>query len=92
MDNIVFICNDKPRQSLLFLDYFRPYLQLKLFNAGLKLELGKGIENDYRHLWNTATTIVGLCDLGDTFPVRNTSKLFLQQSEIKVKGIRGLGL
>ncbi|XP_048364691.1 probable ATP-dependent RNA helicase DDX60 [Sphaerodactylus townsendi] len=53
--------------------------------AGLKLELGKEIEKDYRYLWNTATTIVDLCDLGDAFPVRNTSKLLLQQSEITAK-------
>lgn len=52
--------------------------------------MGKEIKNDYQHLWKTATTIAGLCDLGDAFPVRNTTKLFLQQSEITVKGIRGL--
>ncbi|XP_077209760.1 putative ATP-dependent RNA helicase DDX60 isoform X2 [Paroedura picta] len=55
------------------------------YGAGLKLELGEGIKNDYQHLWNTATTIVGLWDLEDAFPVRNTSKCFLQQSEISVK-------
>ncbi|XP_054845623.1 probable ATP-dependent RNA helicase DDX60 [Eublepharis macularius] len=60
------------------------YYELE-YCAGLKLELGKDIQNCYQYLWNTATTIAGLCDLGEAFPVRNTPKLFLQQTEITDK-------
>ncbi|XP_066488828.1 probable ATP-dependent RNA helicase DDX60 isoform X2 [Tiliqua scincoides] len=60
------------------------YYELE-YQAGLKLDLGKEIENDYQHLWNTATSLTGLSGFGDAFPVRNTSTLFLQEKQTSVK-------
>ncbi|XP_066487732.1 probable ATP-dependent RNA helicase DDX60 isoform X2 [Tiliqua scincoides] len=55
------------------------------YQAGLKLDLGKEIESDYQHLWNTATTLTGLSGFGDAFPVRKTSTLFLQEQLTSIK-------
>ncbi|NWR68867.1 DDX60 helicase, partial [Centropus unirufus] len=46
-----------------------------------KKELGKEMENEYQYLWNTVTKLAGKYSFGDAFPIRQTSKLFLEQQK-----------
>ncbi|KAM6076665.1 putative ATP-dependent RNA helicase DDX60 isoform 2-T2 [Chlamydotis macqueenii] len=44
-------------------------------------ELGKELENEYQCLWNTVQKLSVKYSLGDAFPVRKTSQLFLEQQQ-----------
>ncbi|XP_014798719.1 PREDICTED: probable ATP-dependent RNA helicase DDX60 [Calidris pugnax] len=46
-----------------------------------KKELGKEIENEYRCLWDTVTKLAVEYSFGDAFPIRKTSRPFLQQEQ-----------
>ncbi|NWV01262.1 DDX60 helicase, partial [Upupa epops] len=47
----------------------------------LKKELGKKIENEYQHLWDTVTQLAVKYNFGDAFPIRKTSQLFLEKKQ-----------
>ncbi|NXN96187.1 DDX60 helicase, partial [Rhinopomastus cyanomelas] len=51
------------------------------YPKGLKKELGKEIENEYQHLWDTVTELAVACKFGDAFPIRKTSQLFLEEKQ-----------
>ncbi|XP_030048083.1 probable ATP-dependent RNA helicase DDX60 [Microcaecilia unicolor] len=56
------------------------YCYEKEYCAGLKF--GKQIDEEYQHLWNTVFKLVGKCEIGQSFPLRETSTPFLNVNQI----------
>ncbi|KFO87667.1 putative ATP-dependent RNA helicase DDX60, partial [Buceros rhinoceros silvestris] len=57
-----------------------------------KKELGKEIEKEYQHLWDTVTKLAVKYSFGDAFPIRKTSQLFLEQDQTLFREIPNIGL
>nr|XP_033797896.1 probable ATP-dependent RNA helicase DDX60 isoform X3 [Geotrypetes seraphini] len=53
--------------------------------ACLGLGLGKIIEREYQDLWNTISKLANNCDVGEPFPLRITSKPFLETEQVPLK-------
>ncbi|XP_075565812.1 putative ATP-dependent RNA helicase DDX60 isoform X2 [Pelecanus crispus] len=53
-----------------------------------KKELGKEVENEYQHLWDTLTKLAVKYSFGDAFPIRKTSQLFLEQQQTLFRGYK----
>uniref|UniRef100_A0A6I8N6V5 DExD/H-box helicase 60 n=1 Tax=Ornithorhynchus anatinus TaxID=9258 RepID=A0A6I8N6V5_ORNAN len=51
----------------------------------LQLELGKAIQKDYECLWDSISVLVDQIDVERTFPLRTTTKCFLQKSKTPIK-------
>nr|XP_033814625.1 probable ATP-dependent RNA helicase DDX60 [Geotrypetes seraphini] len=49
---------------------------------GAELKFGKQIEEEYQHLWTAVFNLVGKCEIGQSFPLRKTSKPFLDVNQI----------
>ncbi|XP_029460015.1 LOW QUALITY PROTEIN: probable ATP-dependent RNA helicase DDX60 [Rhinatrema bivittatum] len=59
------------------------------------LRFGKEIEEEYQHLWNAVFSLVGKCEIGQSFPLRQTSKPLLKVNKIpfqEPKEIPNIGL
>uniref|UniRef100_A0A6I8PLM8 DExD/H-box helicase 60 n=1 Tax=Ornithorhynchus anatinus TaxID=9258 RepID=A0A6I8PLM8_ORNAN len=54
-------------------------------SQGLQLELGKAIQKDYECLWDSISVLVDQIDVERTFPLRTTTKCFLQKSKTPIK-------
>ncbi|NXJ82194.1 DDX60 helicase, partial [Trogon melanurus] len=53
------------------------------YTEGLKFkkELGKEMENEYQYLWDSVTKLAVNCSFGDAFPIRKTSRIFLEEEQ-----------
>ncbi|GCB73226.1 probable ATP-dependent RNA helicase DDX60 [Scyliorhinus torazame] len=43
--------------------------------------LGEVIENDYKQMWNTVSSLTSDCDVGEAFPLQATSKIMVQEDD-----------
>ncbi|XP_038611250.1 probable ATP-dependent RNA helicase DDX60 isoform X2 [Tachyglossus aculeatus] len=54
-------------------------------SQGLHLDLGEAIQKDYECLWGSISMLVDKIDVGRSFPLRTTTKHFLQQTKTPIK-------
>ncbi|XP_077209763.1 putative ATP-dependent RNA helicase DDX60 isoform X2 [Paroedura picta] len=55
-------------------------------HSGFDLEIGTKIERDYELLWKQVTTLLGTVRIGSSFPLRTTTKHFLENKCLTSKG------